>query len=292
MQTEHDKNRKPDNDPSLPATFDPRPPRLGKPPFWMVVGPLILVIASWIPLALAYKSRASLSPVPRIQLVQDMGTSRSTASSRPATSSPTAGRCGRGSRAPSPGASSTRTTTTTAGSPARKPSEPGGKAEVVWFEEFPAQVKLTPEFIDRGQQRFNIYCSACHGLDGQGHGPVNDRALELQAGGQDQTVWTQAANLVSDPIRACAAGHIYNTINVGIRNMPAYGPQIPPEDRWAIVAYVRALQLSQNAPADAIDKPAERVKAVGKAAAESLGKGIADGDLGIPPSAYGVMTAP
>src|SRR5439155_25052438 len=115
---------------------------------------------------------------------------------------------------------------------------------------FPEQVKVNEALLRRGQQRFNIYCSVCHGLDGSGHGPVNERAMALA--GVSGTNWTPAADLMKDSVRGRPDGHIYNTINVGIRNMPGYGTQIVPEDRWAIVAYVRALQLSQGAPASAL----------------------------------------
>ena len=64
----------------------------------------------------------------------------------------------------------------------------------------------------------------------------------------NEAKWVQAADLRSDQVRARPVGHLYNTINVGIRNMPAYGPQIPVADRWAIVAYIRALQVSQPPP--------------------------------------------
>jgi hypothetical protein len=82
---------------------------------------------------------------------------------------------------------------------------------------------------------------------------VNARALALAEGG-----WTPPSDLGSELVRSRPLGHLYNTITEGIRNMPAYGPQVPPHDRWAIVAYVKALQLSQHAtladvPADERD---------------------------------------
>ena len=66
----------------------------------------------------------------------------------------------------------------------------------------------------------------------------------------------QPANLNDAVRRGRANGHIFNTINVGIRNMPGYGAQVPPADRWAIVAYVRALQFSQNAPPSVVPQDA------------------------------------
>jgi mono/diheme cytochrome c family protein len=90
--------------------------------------------------------------------------------------------------------------------------------------------------LKRGQERFGIYCTPCHGLDGSGQGMVVKHGF------------VQPPTYHSDRLRHVPDGQIYATIENGIRNMPAYGPQIPTFDRWAIVAYVRALQLSQQAP--------------------------------------------
>ena len=78
---------------------------------------------------------------------------------------------------------------------------------------------------------------------------------ERRADGLLEGTWTPPTSFHTDLLRERAAGHIFNTIANGIRNMPAYGSQIPVEDRWAIVAYVRALQRSQNATVD--DVPPE-----------------------------------
>ena len=74
---------------------------------------------------------------------------------------------------------------------------------------------------------------------------VAKRADELLEG-----TWTPPTSFHSELLRERPVGHLFNTISNGIRNMPAYGPQIPVDDRWAIVAYVRALQRSQNATVD------------------------------------------
>lgn len=113
---------------------------------------------------------------------------------------------------------------------------------------FPLEV--TAQLMRRGRERYDIYCSPCHGLDGAGSGAVAVRAEALQEG-----TWTPPASFHSDLVRERPVGHLYNTITNGIRNMPAYGTMIPVHDRWAIVAYVRALQRSQNATVD--DVPAD-----------------------------------
>ena len=109
-----------------------------------------------------------------------------------------------------------------------------------WARGFPAGFKLTEAKMNRGQERYNIYCAPCHGSAGYGEGPVHQRATQLK-----QPKWVQPSSLHQDYIRAQAEGKIYNTITHGIRNMPAYGYAIPVEDRWAIIAYIRALQKSQ-----------------------------------------------
>jgi mono/diheme cytochrome c family protein len=106
----------------------------------------------------------------------------------------------------------------------------------------PERIELTRALLERGRQRFEINCSPCHGIAGYGDGLVALRADKLQEG-----TWTPPASFHTDVVRSRPPGHIFNTIANGIRNMPAYGHQVPVEDRWAIVAYVQALQRSQFA---------------------------------------------
>jgi mono/diheme cytochrome c family protein len=100
--------------------------------------------------------------------------------------------------------------------------------------------------LERGQQRFTIYCTPCHGQTGDGKGMVvckRDKA-------SDPCESRGFAPLPSyeDPrLRGMPDGQLFATITHGVRTMPAYGPQIPIPDRWTIVSYVRALQLSQMA---------------------------------------------
>jgi mono/diheme cytochrome c family protein len=117
-----------------------------------------------------------------------------------------------------------------------------------WAKTFPMPVDTT--LLDRGRERFNIYCTPCHGMAGYGDGMVAKRADELL-----EAKWVPPASFHTDLVRSRPVGHLFNTVTHGIRNMPAYGSQIPERDRWAIVAYVRALQLSQHAGLD--DVPAE-----------------------------------
>ena len=124
-----------------------------------------------------------------------------------------------------------------------------GKNEDGWVTTIP--VPVTMSLLERGQNRFEIFCAPCHGLVGYGDGMVAKRADELQEG-----TWTPPSSFHTDLVRQRPVGQLYNTITHGTRNMPAHGPQVEPEDRWAIVAYVRALQRSQHATIDDVPETA------------------------------------
>lgn len=96
--------------------------------------------------------------------------------------------------------------------------------------------------VARGRQRFNIYCAPCHGATGDGRGIVWRRS---QGGGVANSYqYIQPTNLHDERLKHVPDGQLFATVSNGIRNMPAYSAQIPVRDRWAIVAYVRALQVS------------------------------------------------
>ena len=125
-----------------------------------------------------------------------------------------------------------------------------GVVDGAWATTMPDAIDLSLEIVQRGGERFNIYCAPCHGWDGMGKGPVNERAVDLMnnADGPPQgTSWTQARNLHDDGWSDQPIGQIYNTITNGKNSMAGYGSQIVVADRWAIALYVKALQRSQNA---------------------------------------------
>lgn len=125
-----------------------------------------------------------------------------------------------------------------------------GVVDGQWATALPASMKLDQAMLERGQQRFNIYCSACHGYAGYGDGAVNQRAMELVSnvnGPVNGTQWVAAKSLHDETTRNQPMGQIFNTATHGIRNMAGYGAQIPVADRWAIAAYVKTLQFSQDA---------------------------------------------
>jgi mono/diheme cytochrome c family protein len=117
-----------------------------------------------------------------------------------------------------------------------------GKVAGQLVEEFPFAIAHAE--LARGRERFNIYCTPCHGQLGDGRGMVVQRGLR------------QAASFHQDRLRQEKVGYSFDVITNGFGAMPDYATQIPVRDRWLIVAYVRTLQLSQHAPLD--DVPADR----------------------------------
>lgn len=203
-----------------------------KLPSWILFAVVTLVVVSWVPLALIMRARVTTSPNPRIHVVPDMDNQpRYEAQSR---NPMFADR--RAMRPPVPG-------TVARGTDLDRPDVTTGRLGDGWVTANPMPVDQ--RVLERGRQRYDVFCSPCHGLAGFGDGMVARRADELQEG-----TWTPPTSFHSDLIRQRPDGHLYNTIANGIRNMPGYGSQIPVEDRWAVVAYVRALQRSQNATVD------------------------------------------
>jgi hypothetical protein len=103
-------------------------------------------------------------------------------------------------------------------------------------------ITVTLELMKRGQSRYNIYCAPCHGLAGDGDGIVSEKAFE-----REEPKWVRPFSLYSQSVVEMPVGQLYQTISTGVRTMPGYASQIAVEDRWAIAAYVRALQRSRNA---------------------------------------------
>ena len=102
-------------------------------------------------------------------------------------------------------------------------------------------LEVTPALLERGQERYLIFCSVCHGPSGDGQG-----VIMVGNAGQGYG-YTPAPTYHSDYLRGIEDGYLYNVIANGVRSMPSYGHELPVDDRWAVVAYIRALQTSQNA---------------------------------------------
>ena len=121
------------------------------------------------------------------------------------------------------------------------------------IDEFP--VPVTKELVDRGQERYNIYCIVCHGPVGKGDGMLVRRGFSPPPTYHD------------DRLRNAPVGHFFDVISNGWGKMNGYAAQVPVADRWAIVAYIRTLQVSQNPDemlkmnSTAVPKPNEAPKA-------------------------------
>ena len=153
------------------------------------------------------------------------------AAARAARSSPTSARRGPSSRARSP-----------AGRCARTRSSTRARSGTSFVTEIP--VKVTAELLARGQTQFQVFCSPCHGRTGRGDGMIVQRGFK------------KPSSYHVDRLRQMPIGYFYDVMTNGFGAMSDYSAQVPPPDRWAIAAYVRALQLSQYAPA--ADVPADK----------------------------------
>jgi mono/diheme cytochrome c family protein len=99
-------------------------------------------------------------------------------------------------------------------------------------EVFP--LRITADIVKRGKERYEIFCSVCHGFTGNGDGMIVRRGFR------------RAASFHTDGLRQAPVGHFFDAITNGWGAMPSYAAQVPVEDRWAIISYIRALQLSQQ----------------------------------------------
>jgi mono/diheme cytochrome c family protein len=196
----------------------------------LVYGLIVLAAAALIPFALIARARETKSPVPRINLVQDMDYQ--------------------------PYVKAQKEFTFFADKRADRPQELGtvavgelksehletGKLSGAFARTFPEEIPVSAETMARGHQRYDIYCATCHGLSGNGDGMVAKRAEALAQG-----TWVPPTNLHQQYLHEQPVGQLFNSITHGVRNMPAYGHLVPAEDRWAIILYVRALQRSKAA---------------------------------------------
>jgi mono/diheme cytochrome c family protein len=200
-------------------------------PAALVYGLIVVTCAAAIPVALAVKARHSKSDSPRIHLMHDMDFQPKYKAQR---ENPTFSD-GRAQREPLAG-------TVPVGHLNEDDHFHRGRAHGTWARTFPAQVEASDATMARGKERFGIYCTPCHGLGGLGDGMIHKRAEGLAQGG-----WIPPSNITQDYLRNMPVGELYSSIANGIRTVPAYGAQISPADRWAIVMYMRALQRSQAA---------------------------------------------
>ena len=129
------------------------------------------------------------------------------------------------------------------------------------------------ELLERGQDRYKIFCTPCHGLQGDGNGMIAMRGMK------------HPPSFHQDRLRQAPNGYFFDNITNGFGAMYGYSAQIPPRDRWAIIAYVRALQLSRNAKV--ADLPAELREKL-----SATGTGIGDIPGGAKPGEIGSVKEP
>ena len=111
-------------------------------------------------------------------------------------------------------------------------------------------MQLTPELLARGRERYDIHCAICHGRTGAGNGEIVRRGFPAPP------------TYHNDRLRNAPIGHFYNVITNGYGVMYPYASRVEPADRWAIAAYIRALQLSHNArPEDVSPSEQSRLQA-------------------------------
>ena len=121
-----------------------------------------------------------------------------------------------------------------AATPTTQSQTAGGQANTFPDDVDTFPFAVTKEVVDRGHERYDIFCSACHGLTGNGDGMIVRRGFR------------RAASFNDDRLRQAPVGHFFDAITNGWGAMPSYASQIPVQDRWAIITYIRALQLSQQ----------------------------------------------
>jgi len=123
----------------------------------------------------------------------------------------------------------------------------GKDAAGAFVRGFPAALKVDVKFIERGRDRYGIYCQPCHGALGDGNGVTKRYGMGATPSYHD------------DRLRTMAEGELYNTITNGKNTMLPYADKLAPEDRWAVVSYVRALQRAQQGkPGDVVDAAARK----------------------------------
>jgi len=241
---------------------------LPKPPTWLVYFAIIFVVASWVPLSLVFLSRSSTNSNPPVHFFQDMfvqprynaqGVTPIFADAR-AQRAPVAGTVAFGSFDRENLARGYQVDDQ--GNPVVNTVGQGDSATQVteYVDGYPAGLTVDDKFLMRGKEKYGIYCYPCHGQDGRGNGPINQRAVELSESliSGSGTVWVASSNIMlpqywqaeTQDAQGNAVsypnGKLFNTITHGIRNMAGYGSQIKPADRWAIVAYIRAMQVAQG----------------------------------------------
>ena len=199
---------------------------------------VVIVVVAMIPPVIIVRMRMTKQASPRIHLIQDMDNQRKFRAqhANPLFTD------GRAMRQPVPG-------TVARGDLRTDTHYYQGVVDEAWATTFPPQARVTPDLLARGQQRFAIYCTPCHGPIGYGDGIVNQRALAVMSDPTRSkgTTWVEPKSIHDQDILAQPVGQLFNTITNGVRTMASYETRVSVPDRWAIVAYVRELQSREAA---------------------------------------------
>jgi mono/diheme cytochrome c family protein len=202
---------------------------------------LILGSAATVPFALAVLARVSTSERPRIHIIPDMDSQEKFKAQRKNTFFAD----GRAMRLDVAG-------TVAQGELRDDDHFYHGKVGAAFAKTFPSQIDISLATMEKGREKFGIYCTPCHGADGSGQGMVHQRARALLQG-----TWVPPTDLHQENLLYKPVGELFDGISRGIRNMPPYARQIDVADRWAVVLYLRALQRSAAARLDDVPE-AER----------------------------------
>lgn len=227
---------------AIESAFIDRSPAVWALPRPVVGFIVVSAVAALVPFALIAKARASKSPDPHYQLLTDMDY-------QPKAQTQQSSALFANSRASRVRASGTVARGDALGNEHFYQGLTGGD----WATAFPPELEISMRTVERGKQRFDIYCQPCHGTDAGGQGMIHQRSLKVPVRG-----WVQPTNLNQEFVIRQPHGQLFNTISNGIRTMPGYSAQIPEVDRWAIVLYLRALQRSQNANLDDVPPDARQ----------------------------------
>jgi mono/diheme cytochrome c family protein len=149
----------------------------------------------------------------------------------------------------------------------RLDTDPEAFARDVFVTRVPIDVSL--ELVERGRERFNIFCAECHGRLGNGKGKIPERGFTHPPSFSDDLSRGFKLRGIDIPLTEVPDGYIFDVISRGYGAMADYSAQVPVHDRWAIVTYVRALQKSQRPSPDDIKKLPEKEQEALKAAQEN-----------------------
>ena len=212
-------------------------------PKWIFSITLILLVLACIPPALIARQRTVTFSSQRIHLIQDMDhqAKLKTQNAAPMVAGQSLFNDARAMRPPVEG-------TIARGALMEDEHFHKGVIGNAWATNFPPRLDVNMDFLRRGQERYSIYCQPCHGVSGYGDGIINQRAQMLMLSPMGNgTSWVQPKSVHEEAIREQPVGQVFNSITNGVRTMSGYGSQVSTEDRWAIVAYIKALQRSQHA---------------------------------------------